>query len=61
MSVHAVQSTPAPPLTEAHAAATTKAAQQQSASALPQDRVTLSPAAQAKAVSAGKDSAGDSK
>jgi len=61
MSVHAVQSTPAPPQPETHAATAAKAAQQQSASPLPQDRVTLSPAAQAKAVSAGKDSAGDSK
>jgi hypothetical protein len=61
MSIHAVQGSPAQLQNDAPAAAAPKAAQQATASTLPQDRVTISSAAQAKAASGDKDHDGDSK
>ena len=61
MSIHAVQGSPVQLQNDAPAAAAPKAAQQGAASALPQDRVTISSAAQAKAAGGDKDHDGDSR
>jgi hypothetical protein len=61
MSIHAVQGSPVQLQNDAPAAAAPKAAQQTAASALPQDRVTISSAALAKSSGGDKDHDYDSK
>ncbi len=61
MSIHAVQGSPVQLQNDASAAAAPKAAQQAAASALPQDRVTISSAALAKSSGGDKDHDYDSK
>jgi hypothetical protein len=61
MSIHPVQASPVQLQNDTPAAAVPKAAQQAAASALPQDRVTISSAALAKTAGGDKDHDSDSK
>jgi len=61
MSIHPVQASPVQLQNDTPAAAAPKAAQQAAASALPQDRATISSAALAKSAGGDKDHDSDSK